>query len=146
MLFQSFFTLKHLSDEILKRFLKKEIQQKGLLVRTLWLYWPFTVVFLQHILMMHVNDSLQQLFALTCSYCDPKTLLIFHFLYVFSLTGLSVPLLWSSVFRLLPERKFHYITGVWFQLFGDLVLLVNGFSVWLFGKEVHLNTGLVCEF
>lgn len=102
--------------------------------------------FLQHILMMHVNDSLQQLFALTCSYCDPKTLLIFHFLYVFSLTGLSVPLLWSSVFRLLPERKFHYITGVWFQLFGDLVLLVNGFSVWLFGKEVHLNTGLVCEF
>lgn len=116
-------------------------------------------MFFQHILIMHVNDSLQRLFVLTYSYADPKTQLIFHFLYLFltdrplrstSLFLCFPPLLKNHRNSLLPQRKFHYITGVWFQLFSGLVLLVNGFSVWLFEKEIKsavlLNTGLVCEF
>lgn len=73
---------KPLRCEILKRFPKKAIQQKWLFVRRVFIMGFYSCVF-QHILIMHVNDSLQPLFVLTHSYSDPKTLLIFHFLYLF---------------------------------------------------------------
>lgn len=134
-------TQKPLRCEILKRFLKKEVQQKRPFVWTLCLFRPFTLVFLQHILMMHVNDSLQQLFALTGSYGDPKTLLIFHFLYVFFTDrplSSTVFCLYRKTFSFCCYRNVNFIIsrGCDFSCSVTLFYKLMAFPCGCFGKEM----------
>lgn len=74
---------KSLSDVRSSRgFLRKRSSRNDCSWGCVFIMGFYSCVF-QHILIMHVNDSLQPLFVLTHSYSDPKTLLIFHFLYLF---------------------------------------------------------------